>query len=459
MAQQKRPRDDEFEEYSEMDSESGVTNPCSSAYPEKPDSILSVIFALTSKVNAMDAKLDAIKGDHCESSNRLCIIEDQHDHMYGDMARMSNEQRAIRADLDLMKSIVIKQDETISTMNRRIVDLEARSMRSNVLIHGIGELQNENVTSIVHKVISQLGFKQTLEIERAHRLGMRQQGLKQSSRIIVVKFLRYTDAVQVIDAGRNLPKGAGLLRITPQLPTEWVEKRRELGRKADKARESDKNATIKITKDKLYINHELQKDDIPTPTTRELFESIGDDYHRSDNIGVSDQVFERGSSFQAVTVPACSMNDVKTAYKLLSADPQRAMSTHNICIYGLPVKSNKKHSMHYGYNDNGEFGAGRAMIRELTKPEFLLPKSAASGFVSVITRAYGGTHLGPRRFEIMKDVLLTSLSRLNTDSAESDLSSSGHSHMQQDADVHVLSENVHTPVDLVKSTAETEPTS
>ena len=350
--------------------------------------------------------------------------------------------RVMKANLDLMKSIVINQDETISAMNHTIVDLEARSMRNNVLMHGIRETHNENVTSIVHKVMTQLGLKQIPEIERAHRLGMSRQRLDQSSRIIVVKFLRYTDAVQVIDAGRNLPRGVGLLRITPQLPTEWVEKRRELGRKADKARESDKNATIKISKDKLYINNELQKDDVPTPTTRELFESIGDDYHRSDNTGVSDQVFERGSSFQAVSVPACSMNDVRTAYKLLSADPQRAMSTHNICIYGLPVKSKKKHSMQYGYNDNGEFGAGRAMIRELTKPEFVLPKSAVSGFVSVITRSYGGTHLGPRRFEIMKDVMLSSLLRLDSDSVEPGLSSSGNGYMLPEASTLGLLDNV-----------------
>ena len=62
----------------------------------------------------------------------------------------------------------------------------------------------------------------------------------------------------------------------------------------------------------------------------------------------------------------------------------------------------------YIYNKLTKLG----MTKEIICTDFVMPLTTQNGFVTVITRPYGGTHLGPRRFEIMLDVMMESLKNM-----------------------------------------------
>ena len=75
-------------------------------------------------------------------------------------------------------------------------------------------------------------------------------------------------------------------------------------------------------------------------------------------------------------------------------------------IAAVALKDPVSMDVTYYHQDNGEHGAGRAMIREMIKTDHLPDNIAV-----FITRQYGGTHLGPRRYKRMQEAMADALER------------------------------------------------
>ena len=58
-----------------------------------------------------------------------------------------------------------------------------------------------------------------------------------------------------------------------------------------------------------------------------------------------------------------------------------------------------------GYMDDGEYGAGRNLLKHLEERRL-------NNVVCVVTRWYGGEHLGGMQFELMKDVATEAAQKL-----------------------------------------------
>lgn len=93
---------------------------------------------------------------------------------------------------------------------------------------------------------------------------------------------------------------------------------------------------------------------------------------------------DRGSKY---AVSGCAVENraqIEAALKALKRDKSYAKATHNtwgaILPDGLPVKA-----------DDGESGAGMVILR-------MLEREALMGHLIVVTRWYGGKHLGGDRF-------------------------------------------------------------
>ena len=83
-----------------------------------------------------------------------------------------------------------------------------------------------------------------------------------------------------------------------------------------------------------------------------------------------------------------SKADVRTALKALCKNKKFAKATHNswgAILDGIPVK-----------NDDGESGAGMVILR-------MLERAGLHDHVTVVSRWYGGKHLGGDRFRHVQD--------------------------------------------------------
>ncbi len=99
---------------------------------------------------------------------------------------------------------------------------------------------------------------------------------------------------------------------------------------------------------------------------------------------------DRGSKYAVSGGPCCSPDEAKAFVKALCKNKKFAKATHN--SWGLlsakgPVK-----------NDDGESGAGMIIVR-------MLEREGLADHIIVVTRWYGGKHLGGDRFRHVQDAV------------------------------------------------------
>ena len=109
-------------------------------------------------------------------------------------------------------------------------------------------------------------------------------------------------------------------------------------------------------------------------------------------------VSDRGSKYAAAGGPCSSEIEAKAFIKELKRNKKFAKATHN--TWGLltdhaPIK-----------NDDGESGAGNVILR-------MLEREGLQNHIIVVTRWYGGKHLGGDRFRHVQTAVRAYLDDLN----------------------------------------------
>lgn len=103
-------------------------------------------------------------------------------------------------------------------------------------------------------------------------------------------------------------------------------------------------------------------------------------------------ITDRGSKFAVSGCPVTSKSDVDKMVKELKRDKKYAKATHNIwavILDGTPLKA-----------DDGEGGAGMVILR-------MLERDKIDNHLVVVTRWYGGKHLGGDRFRHIQEAVRT----------------------------------------------------
>ena len=101
-------------------------------------------------------------------------------------------------------------------------------------------------------------------------------------------------------------------------------------------------------------------------------------------------ISDRGSKYAVTGAPAKSREDVAAVVKELCRTKKFAKATHNtwgVLLEDGPLK-----------NDDGEGGAGMVIIR-------MLEREGLRDHVIIVTRWYGGKHLGGDRFRHVGDAV------------------------------------------------------
>ena len=100
-------------------------------------------------------------------------------------------------------------------------------------------------------------------------------------------------------------------------------------------------------------------------------------------------ISDRGSKYAVSGGPAASRTDIDGFLKALKRAKKYAKATHNtwavVFSDGTPLK-----------NDDGEGGAGQIILQ-------MLEREGLTDHVIVVTRWYGGKHLGGDRFRHVQD--------------------------------------------------------
>ena len=191
-------------------------------------------------------KLDGIETDMKEIKLSL-------EYAHAEITDLKEENEKIKSDQNKERERIQKLEEDNKVLRSKIVDLQARSMRDNLMFFNIPENEPENTTDIIHKILEEKmeirDAQNTVKIDRSHRIGKKREG-NQKPRPIVVKFNFYQDREYVRTHARKL-KGTNI-GISEQYPEEIESIRKTLYPELKKAKAEGKRA--KIVRDKLIID-------------------------------------------------------------------------------------------------------------------------------------------------------------------------------------------------------------
>ena len=122
-----------------------------------------------------------------------------------------------------------------------------------------------------------------------------------------------------------------------------------------------------------------------------------DDARRADvrsRLTSREPVVEKKSVFQAhVCVGVRDVSEVAIVMDILNESRKVRTATHNILAYRVSRNDASK-SFYQDHDDDGETAAGGRLLR-------LLVLADARDVVVVVSRWYGGVHLGPARFHVI----------------------------------------------------------
>ena len=193
----------------------------------KIDNIEKTVNRISSKVETLESKMKTMetKVQECEKSSTL--INSEFEKTKEKLKSASEDVKRLNTKCKDFETVVKTLESKNKSLEDKTNDLEFRSMRENLLFHGIDELANENCELLVQQFIAErLDIAETIYIDRAHRLGKP----KGRTRPIVVKFHEYRqrELVRVTagdksDALKAVNKGVGV-----QQTRAVLQKRREM---------------------------------------------------------------------------------------------------------------------------------------------------------------------------------------------------------------------------------------
>jgi FtsZ-binding cell division protein ZapB len=134
-------------------------------------------------------KLDNIEADMKEFRKSL-------DYAHEEIVDLKNANKTMKVDQAKAAERIEKLERDNNTLRDKVIDIQARSMRDNLLFFNMPESEGENTTEMIHHLLESKmeveDARNKLKIDQSHRIGKKKAG-NNRPRPIVVKFNYHQD--------------------------------------------------------------------------------------------------------------------------------------------------------------------------------------------------------------------------------------------------------------------------
>lgn len=201
-------------------------------------------------------KLDGIETKLKNIEINMAEIKESLEYAHAEIEDLKKENESNKENQAQAKERIEILERDNKILRDKVTDIQARSMRDNLLFFNMPEMEEENTTSVIHELLeSKMGItdaRNTVKIDRSHRIGRKRDG-DRKPRPIVVKFNYHQDREFVRLNARKL-RGTRI-GISEQFPEEIENIRKTLYPELKKAKSEGKRA--KIVRDKLIIEGQV----------------------------------------------------------------------------------------------------------------------------------------------------------------------------------------------------------
>lgn len=235
---------------------------------EKLDIIEQRLQNFETSINTVTKDVKVLKDQMKDIDTSLNFINDKFEE---------NIQRVdeITLSVEEMKAENASLREEINGLNEKHVDLQARSMRDNLIFTGFQELEEENTEELLKDfIVKDLEIGKNIEFHRVHRMGRKFQTGR--PRPIVAKFVNFKDREMIRKSAPEKLKALNNHKygVNEQFPKEINDRRKALYPHLKSAKRNNKRANLVY--DKLYIDgrlfipdtRETQQNETPRRTTQ-----------------------------------------------------------------------------------------------------------------------------------------------------------------------------------------------
>ncbi|KAJ1185301.1 hypothetical protein NDU88_002095 [Pleurodeles waltl] len=188
-------------------SASTTTNPQTSSPPTESttmaekshsttmDRILQEITTVSRRIEGMDASITSLT---LETKSMRAEIAGFQSRVTGLEQRME----LVEAQTTMSRD----RDQDLLYLRSKLTDMEDRSRRDNIRLHGIPENEDVDVQSFLRSILpklTSLDFDPPIEFQRAHRVGPKRPGNSSRPRPIIACLLRHNQTRQILQAARK----------------------------------------------------------------------------------------------------------------------------------------------------------------------------------------------------------------------------------------------------------------
>lgn len=339
-----------------------------------------------------------------ERADNLATL-DYHDKQ---ISEVKEELEVLKIRMQMAEGSLANKELKLDALQSQMIDVQSRSMASNILIHNMEEKDNENRETLINIAadffIKHLQIPEEKVVEftfgRVHRMGSKLPkkqpnlmatqlaGVKQKEfhRSIVIQLPSENDRRLVFSHLKNLSKDSGYA-VSGQYPPSISEKRGILKQAMRSDLVKDKNP--KLVQDKLFVQgSEFTPGFISTHNAPQNYRASSIAWDKLPRIYTTKPITDHGNVFVAYSATVQSKQEAKFILNMIMGMTADNPSTHLVYAYRFNYGNNT--SLLEYMNDDGEHGAGRRILDKLRN-------SDNRGIMVVCARWYG-SHIGTRRF-------------------------------------------------------------
>ena len=373
--------------------------------------------------NSLEARIQSCETKIAESETalndeqegvvpRVTDIETNIEEIYTRLDKLEEEKIAMRDEVLALQGIAQVHDKKINNVDKKVIDLTARGMKNNIIIHGIMDSIGDEKENCKTKALEFIRDKMKMEIKEdsilvAHRIGKKASA---TSRPIIIKcthdlrnnIFSYVKNLKDLKNDQNEP-----LRVSSQLPEPLHTKSKEMRERIyqtkvlNKTLDDTKKIQIEVKNGMLWLNGKIQKKHVHPPTVMDMMNINQNVQSKIDKIELSqsEPITEKGSVFTGYAARVHNTSEVKIAYK--KAKQIAPEADHVIMAYSV--------KQYDGAHDDGEHGASKRILS-------ILKDRNSVDKVVFVTRIFGGQHLGPKRFLHIEKAAKDALHQLQSSS-------------------------------------------
>ncbi|KAL4008902.1 hypothetical protein ACER0C_002754 [Sarotherodon galilaeus] len=228
----------------------GTTSPASK-------DIADILESIDKRLSSFDARLSLVEILHQEFK---CLRESL-EFSQQQVETLAAENATLRESVKCLTENVTQLNRENKKIKETVIDLQACSMRDNLVFSGIPEAAGEDAETTVKSFIkTHLKLPEDTVFDRVHRLGPIRAAAGRP-RPIVAKFGHFKQKEQVKSRGREL-KGTDF-SMNDQFPKEILERRRVLFPIRRGFIQKGSRAVIAV--DRPYVDGQLHRDPDITP--------------------------------------------------------------------------------------------------------------------------------------------------------------------------------------------------